>query len=439
MRPSIWFTAGRCEMSIRLENALSLLFNRKFFLDGICFAIAKGTAFLAPILAIRIIPLADYGMLETSYAWGQQLTMLAVLGIPAAYPYFILKRRETEMQAYFWLYGVFLCLCVLFSALLHRFRYLPEQLFLVILLTAAFSMERILSGILKTHGLGRIGVLIDSGYYFILGTVLVILAFVHRYPFFPLLILLLLCFILFLGGWFLLMARKRCTRIYSSDIQPAVKKLLVYSIPLIFSGLIIYWLIASSRIYLSWLLGDEVVAIYAFCFRWFAIAILIYQFAYIMFFKKLYIVRPENLDRNFCILTAIVFGSTAFCLAGFFVISPFFEMVRYEHLLRILLLLGCLMPVWCATALNEGIIARENLVMQMNLALLPQLLLFPLLLFLLRKTITLDLFCLLHLMSCILVYFTQAFILVKRGIRFGRTAAIIAVICCSSWIFYFLF
>ena len=78
----------------------------------ICFAIAKGTAFLAPILAIRIMPLADYGMLETSYAWGQQLTMLAVLGIPAAYPYFILKRRETEMQAYFWLYGLFLCLCV---------------------------------------------------------------------------------------------------------------------------------------------------------------------------------------------------------------------------------------------------------------------------------------------------------------------------------------
>ena len=68
-----------------------------------------------------------------------------------------------------------------------------------------------------------------------------------------------------------------------------------------------------------------------------------------------------------------------------------------------------------------------------------ELLLFPLLLFLLRKTITLDLFCLLHLMSCILVYFTQAFILVKRGIRFGRTAAINAVICCSSWIFYFLF
>ena len=430
---SIWFTAGRCEMPVRLENALSLLFNRKFFLDGICFAIAKGTAFLAPILAIRIMSLADYGMLETSYAWGQQLTMLAVLGIPAAYPYFILKRRETEMQAYFWLYGLFLCLCVLFSALLHWFRYLPEQLFLVILLTVVFSMERILSGILKTHGLGRIGVLIDSGYYFILGTVLVILAFVHRYPFFSLLILLLLCFILFLGGWFLLMARKRCTRIRSSHIRPAVEKLLVYSVPLIFSGLI-----ASSRIYLSWLLGDEVVAIYAFCFRWFAIAILIYQFAYIMFFKKLYIVRPENLDRNFCILTALVFGSTAFCLAGFFVISPFFEMVRYEHLLRILLLLGCLMPVWCATALNEGIIARENLVMRMNLALLPQLLLFPLLLFLLRKTITLDIFCLLHLMSCILVYFTQAFILAKRGIRFGRTAAIIAVICCASWIFYFL-
>lgn len=438
MLPAIWFTAGRCEMTDRLGNVFRLLFNRKFFLDGICFSVAKGTAFLAPILAIRTMSLADYGILETSYAWGQQLTMLAVLGIPAAYPYFILKQRETQMQAYFWLYGVLLCLGGVFSALFYWFHALPEQLFLVILLTVVFSMERILSGILKTHGLGRIGVLIDSGYYFVLGGVLLISAFVHRYPFFPLLILLLLFFLLFLGSWFLLMARKRSVRIHFSSIRLDVKKLLTYSIPLIFSGLIIYWLIASSRIYLSWLLGDEVVAIYAFCFRWFAIAILIYQFAYIMFFKKLYIVRPENLDRNFCILTAIVFGSTAFCLAGFFVVSPFFEMVRYEHLLRILLLLGCLMPVWCATALNEGIIARENLVIRMNLALLPQLLLFPLLLVLLRKTITLDLFCLLHLMSCILVYFTQAFILAKRGIRFGKTAVLIAVICGSSWGCYLL-
>lgn len=423
-----------------LKNVLSLLCDRKFFLDGVCFAIAKGTAFLTPILAIRTMSLADYGMLETSCAWGQQLTMLAIFGIPVAYPYFILKRRETRMQAYFWLYGVFLCLCALLSALLYWFQYLSEQLFLVILLTTVFSMERILSGILKTHGLGRIGVLIDSGYYFVLGTVLLIFTFVHLHRFVPLLILLLLIFTLFLGGCFFRMAQKRCSYIHSSTIQRDMKNLLTYTVPLIFSGLIIYWLIANPRIYLSWLLGNEIVAIYAFCFRWFAIAILIYQFSYIMFFKKLYIIRPEKLDRNFCILTAIVFGSTAFCLAGFFLISPFFKMVRYEHQLRILLLLCCLMPIWCATALNEGIIARENLVVRMNLVLLPQLLLFPLLLFLLRKTIKLDLFCLLHLMSCILVYFTQFLVLARsQGIYFRKTTILVAVICCVSWGFYLLF
>lgn len=415
------------------------IFSPKLLADGICFALAKGTAFLVPLLAVRLMSLADYGFLETSFAWGQQLTTLLILGLPAAYPFFILKQRETAMQFYFWGYCCLLFVIAVLDLLFYLSGIVALQPYFILLLAALFAMEKILSSMLRTHGLGRVGVLVDSLYYFGLGLALLIIYFRPSGSFFPILCILLFLLLLSLAVWSGVMLKSRIRHFRKNIGGAAVKKLLSYSVPLIFSGIIIYWLVACSRIYLSWLLGNEIVGIYSFCFRLFAIAILIYQFSYIMFFKKLYIVSAENLDRNFSILLGTVFVCSICCFAIFFLIKPLFPSVRYEKLVLVLLELSCFMPIWCAAALNEGIIARENQIVRMNLVLLPQIILFPLLIFCLRSKITLESFCVLHLCSCALVFFTQSAILYCKKIRLVKSSAIIGIITlCGVISFVFL-
>ncbi len=418
---------------------LQFFFNLKFLTDGICFALAKGTAFLVPLLAVRMMSLSDYGFLETSFAWGQQLTTLLSLGIPAAYPFFILKRRETAMQFYFWADSCLLFLIAGLAGFLYLSGVIARQPYFILLLTVLFAMERILSSILKTHGWGRIGVLVDSLYYFGLGAALFIFWLMPSKSFFQILLSVLFLGLVLLAAWNGIMLKARMRHFRNSLGFPAVKRLLAFSIPLIFSGVIIYWLVACSRIYLSWLLGNEAVGIYSFCFRFFAISILIYQFSYIMFFRKLYIVSSEHLDRNFSLLLGAVFLCSVLCFVSFFFIRSFFPSIQYGKLVLVLLELCCFMPVWCATALNEGIIARENQIAKMNLILLPQIVLFPLLVFWLRARMTLECFCLLHLCSCALVFFSQTAILYKYSIRLVKSFAVIGVITVSgvaSFIFF---
>lgn len=400
----------------------------RFLADGVCFALAKGTAFLVPLLAVRQMTLSDYGFLETSFAWGQQLTMLFSLGLPSAYPFFILKRRETTMQFYFWAYGCLLFLAAGLAGVLHLAGVITRQPFLILLLTMLFSMEKILSSILKTHGMGRIGVLVDSLYYFGLGLALLVLWFMPSQSFFPLLFLTLFAGLLLLAVWNGIMLKTKMRHFTKSIGLPAVKRLLSFSLPLVFSGLIIYWLVACSRIYLSWIFDDEIVGVYSFCFRFFAISILVYQFSYIMFFKKLYIVSPKTLDRNFSLLLGATFVISLMCFAGFFFVSRFFPSIQYEKIVLVLLEACCFMPAWCATALNEGIIARENQIVRMNLILLPQILLFPLLVFLMRTKMTLECFCMLHLCSCSLVFFTQSAMLYFKQIRLVRSVIFVGII-----------
>ena len=419
-------------------KVLQSVFNLKFLIDGACFALAKGTAFLVPLLAVRLITLSDYGFLETSFAWGQQLTTLIALGIPAAYPFFILKRKETAMQFYFWADSFLLFIIAGGAGLLYLAGMIASQPYFVLLLATLFAMQRILSSILKTHNFGRIGVLVDSFYYFGLGIALFIFWLIPSKSFFTILFSVLFGGLALLAVWSGIMLKARMGHFRNSICFSAVKKLLFFSVPLIFSGVIIYWLVACSRIYLSWLLGNEVVGIYSFCFRFFAISILIYQFSYIMFFRKLYIASPENLDRNFSLLLGLVFVCSVLCFIFFFSVKSFFPAIRYKNLILVLLELCCFMPIWCATALNEGIIARENRITKMNVTLLPQIVLFPLLVFWLRSRMTLEFFCLLHLCSCSLVFFSQTAILYKCGIRLVKSFAIInviALLCIVAFIF----
>ena len=418
---------------------LSSLLSFKLIVDAFCFFIGKGTAFLVPLLAAKYMSINDYGLLETSFAWGQQLTTIFVLGLPAAYPFFILKRKETAMQFYFWLYGSLLVAITLFSSVLLLLGLFSLKLYIILAMTILFSMERILSSILKTHGYGRIGVLIDSLYYFGLGLALTVFLNMNFESFFKVLALVLLVLIVLLGAWYAFMLVKRKGYFLKESAFVSAKRLLSYSFPLIFSGIIVYWLVACPKIYLSWFLGDEIVGIYSFGFRFIAISVLIYQFSYIMFFRKLYIVSPKVLDNNFSILIGLVFVLSIFFFFCFPFIKTFFKSIQYDKMPLVLLLICCFMPIWCATALNEGIIARENSVAKMNITLLPQIILFPLLVYSIRTKLSLELFCIIHLFSCSVVYYTQIYILMKLKVRFIKTSIIIGFITVLAEIIYLLF
>lgn len=400
------------------------------------FALSKGVAFLAPIFFLKFVSLEDYGIVEFSYAFGSVTAVIASLGLAGAYPYFILKREEPEKRQAFLLYGVPVLILSVFVCILRWCGVLNAQVSMILLFTLIFALQRVYSAMLKSEGKGYLGVLVDGGYYFILTAVILLVWAFHLTQAVLLLEGMMQVYLLGLGGFYLWQFIRVRTKSVSAIIHEDCGEILRFSSHMIISGIVIYWLTSSARIYIKYFLGYEQVGVYSLYYRFAGIAVIIYLFLYIAFFQKLYMAESRKMDIYYLAVMALVFCGCVIC----FLFAPllnrfFFDEANMENS-KLFLLLIFQMPLWIGISLCEGVVGRENMVRQMNIRIGALVLIFPIVLFLIRNYLSLELFALVNGISFALAFGVQIWLLQKKGIMLRKCAWFALALVIGSFIIY---
>ena len=71
---------------------------KKHSLFASVFALAKATVYFVPLLLADVLSRTDFGILEYALAGlGMIVNTVINLGVPGAYPYFILREKRLEL------------------------------------------------------------------------------------------------------------------------------------------------------------------------------------------------------------------------------------------------------------------------------------------------------------------------------------------------------
>lgn len=402
------------------------------------FAFSKGVAFFAPIFFLKFVTLEEYGVVEFSYAFGSVTAVVVSLGLVGAYPYFILKREDYEKRQAFLFYGVPVLILSVVVCLLRWCGGLHAQTSMILLFTLIFSLQRIYSSMLKSEGKGYLGVLVDGGYYFVLTAVILIVWPLHLTNAVYLLEGMMQVYLLGLGGFYFWRFMRERTKSVQAIIHEDCGEILRFSVHLIISGVVIYWLTSSARIYIKYFLGYEQVGIYSLYYRFAGIAVVIYLFLYIAFFQKLYLAESRKMDLYYLVVMVLVLCGCLVCFLFTPLLSRFFLGGTNMENTRLFLLLILQMPLWVGISLCEGVVSRENMVRQMNIRIGALVLIFPVVLFLIRHSLSLELFALINGIFFALAFGSQMLLLRRKGIVLHKCSWFASALLIGSVIIYYI-
>lgn len=405
----------------------------------ISFIISKGTVFIAPLLVAELLSKDDFGTLEYALAGlGILLNTFVNMGVPAAYPYFKLKQKNSQINNvfnlhYIWLLFFFICtqvVYVLFDFSLHYY----------IALNVAYiiSNQIYISIQLKTNENISLAVFIDSGVYIALLVfyVLVYTGVINAE-------IKLFSYIIF--GYALLYATYALSKIKvlkNKNLFKSYRTVLTYSIHVLIGGLLIYFITVSGRILIEFFINDfEKVGVYAYYFRLSAVVVMLYQVINIVFFKKMYTLDPEKLDGYFAFcfialytISIIVFLCTPVFLWDF---STYFSSTITEYK-TMYFLLSSQMVFWIATALLSNIIDREKLASKNNPLFIVLLIVFIVVLYVFKEVLSLDLFTFIHMIIILCAAIIQIYTLAKKKIYFKKSVVSLLFIATASVFVYLI-
>jgi len=405
-----------------------------FFLS---FIISKGVVFLAPLLVAELLSKKDFGILEYALAGlGMVLNTIVNAGVPAAYPYFKLKDSQSKLNNAFSLHYIWLLLFFIGIQVAYVLFNFPIHYYIALNVAYILSNQIYISTQLKTNEKISYAVFIDSGVYIMLLSfyILSYLGLVNAE------IAILSHIITGYALVYTAYAISKVIKLNTHKIFHNYGKVLSYSIHVLVSGLLIYFITVSGRILIEFFLHDfELVGIYAYYFRISAVVVMIYQIINIAFFKQMYLIDPKTLDKYFsmCFLvlyaiSIIVFVSTPYFVPYF---SEFFASTIQTYK-GVYFLLSTQMIFWIATALLSNIIDREKLASKNNPYFVILLIVFIASLYIFKSKLTLEIFTLIHLMVILCAALIQIYTLRKKKIYFKKSVLSLLIISLVSILAY---
>lgn len=333
----------------------------------ISFCLAKGIVFLAPILLADILTERDFGVIEYSLAGvGMLLNAIINLGVPGAYPYYILRQKKLHIKNAFSLHPLWLFLFFIANLILYFvFDLFTLELFMAINVSYIIANQQFYSTILKSHESIFKAVFLDAGIYILL-VVFVIGSFTGLLE--PsiyninIAIIVYGCFFGLYGLWSYILVKK-------DQIWTHYKELLGFSFHLLIATAFLFLLTVAGRILTKHFFGFEATGIYGYYFRLAAIVVMIYQVISIRYFKDIYTLNPKKLDKYFSLFYIFIFALSVvlyFLSPAIMVhVSDFFT-ETYASNKEVYFIIFCQMTMWIATALNSNIVDREGLAKKNN-------------------------------------------------------------------------
>ncbi len=325
------------------------------------FLASKATAFLAPMLLARSLPIRDYGTIELALAWGTPSAILAGFGLHGAVPYFLLKLNRPESKRIYFLHAAAVCIVLGIAAFLLRLTPLSVVVAFALLITAIFCAQNIYAALLKTESHPAAASFVEVGVYCVLFVFVGILVLSHLPVSMAEIFLVLISVVaLFLGASILLY--QRATE--RDGLIPAYRDSLAYGVPIIVSAMLGTLLMSGGRILIGALLGVADVAIFSLLFRMAAAAVMMHQLSATMVFPKLYQLPPKRLNYILLGIQSLVLtAAIAVATVGFPIGRWLFPLLRSNStpIHQILVAVCIQMFYWCVAAQCEFIFYRENL------------------------------------------------------------------------------
>ena len=411
---------------------------KKHAIFGFVFSLAKATVYFVPLFLADVLSKSDFGVLEYALAGlGMVVNSIINLGVPGAYPYFVLRKKEYDLKSSFKIHPIILLIPFLINQILFLALDLNLSFYLAFNISYIIANQMFYSIQFKSHERSTIAVIIDSGIYIILlayylasslelvqANIKVINIFVFCYS---------LIYVIYgLNNYF--KSRKAAS-------FEQYKTILKFSVHLLISTFLIFLITTSGRILVELFFNFESVGVYAFYFRLAAIVVMIHQVVNIAFFKKIYTFDPIILDKYyflfFCfifILSIIIYFISPLIVTHF---SSYFN-ETFEANKEVYFLLSAQMVMWISSALNSNIIDRENLASKNNIKFLVLVIISAIILFSLKNIMTLSLLAFCYFTIIYLACMVQYYSLHKKGIYFMKSALTLSLIYLLTSGYYFL-
>ncbi|WP_242120111.1 polysaccharide biosynthesis protein [Aestuariivivens sediminicola] len=406
---------------------------------GVVFSLAKATVFFTPLLLADVLSKEAFGILEYALAGlGMVVNSIINLGVPGAYPYFILRQKALRFQDAFKLHPLILLIPFILNQILFYVFDLNINFYLAFNVSYIIANQTFYSTRLKSHEKSVFAVIMDSGLYILL---------LLYYLLFTLNILKinivninitiqLYCYLYILYGVY------KFYQIDKNEILFRYKQILKFSSHLLISTFLIFLITTSGRILIELFFDFSQVGIYAYYFRLSAIVVMIHQIVNIAFFKKIYTANPIKLDNYYFVFFVMIFliSMVTYLIAPLVLnhFSSFFN-DTYNDNKAIYFLLSVQMVMWIATALNSNIIDRENLTSKNNPKFIALIIFSCGILYLLRNMMSLSLLTFIHLSIIYFASLIQYESLYKSKIIFKKSFFTLSVIYLVSTYTYFSF
>jgi O-antigen/teichoic acid export membrane protein len=397
----------------------------KVSLFSIAFAFVKLNSFTAALfLSNFVASTTDYGLFEYALSLGLILAIPLDLGLQGAYPFFNLKLKKEGYRSIFFFHALLIGGGILlFVGGQELFApILADKWNFALLLGGIFFSQSLLSVILKSHERIFTAILFDGGLFIILNFYNLYLYLSNAAFEFQTLNALFLVYLTIL--FFINVFHYKRTK---ADFRLAnYKAAIQFGQSILVAAFLIIWLTGSARIFIEYFLNLELVGIYAFYFRLASVMIMLHQIINIVFFKKIYQAKPQDLDNWFVALIGLIFfvGLISYALMPLF-LKDHFQLFNqtWDEYQPLFIILNFQMIFWIGMALYENILYREQLAIAMNKWFLLLIAAMAASFFLLNQWFQLDIFTLCLINAAILFLATeiQSFLLSKKAICFKKT------------------
>ena len=330
---------------------------KKYILHLSLFGASKSAVLFAPLIAASVLSQSNYGLLEWSLSFAMMLGILLSLGAGGVLSFEIIKHETNSLinTTLFYALVISLVLGILGSISIIFFE--PSRISYILGFAGVFTGQFVLSAYLKAKGKGAYASIVESFIYIVI-LLLVFnsifqeiksLEFLLIFPFFT---------IVFSGILFFLISDR--TKLKKEDFSLFIQR----GFPIMISGLLAVGFVNLPRVLLGNFESFESVGVFSLYFRWAAIALVAYQFALVINFRKIYTYSYEKLDRYIVAISAMVFLIGFFIILGLEVIEKYditFHLAVPKQDILIQSLMAGTITLWAIGTSLEGLFYREHL------------------------------------------------------------------------------
>ncbi len=330
---------------------------KKYILHLSLFGASKSAVLFAPLLAASVLSQGNYGLVEWSLSFAMILSIFLSLGAGGILSFEIIKHETNALinATLFYALVISLVLGILGSISIIFFE--PSRISYILGFTGVFTGQFVLSAYLKAKGKGAYASIVESFIYIVI-LLLVFnsifqeiksLEFLLIFPFFTIVF----SFILF----FLISDR---TQLKKEDFSLFIQR----GLPIMISGLLAVGFVNLPRVLLGNFESFESVGVFSLYFRWAAIALVAYQFALVINFRKIYTYSYEKLDQYIVAISFMVLLIGFFIILGLEVIDNYditFHLAVPEQNILIQGLMAGTISLWAIGTSLEGLFYREHL------------------------------------------------------------------------------